>query len=559
MSALNFLSLLLQPIAQVGAREMRVSDNINDVLRDMEARSKAGGKKHLSEDHQLEAVGRFWDSHELKTFRDVYLVSWGLCLPHRPKGSCVLDDYLRFQLLLDGVDRWKSEPCRYRRCYQGLVKSYFIYDALVETSPVMARKNWHRLRDYLRERNRFIHDEKANPDWVATAIENVQLFEDRPCEPYVERLLYGDSSAVEQICAQLGISNASWFQRELILAQIRAATKLSNVQFVELMPRLLELLTSNEVLRDRGLILILDRYVKIPVSAAHKLLRDSSVLWWGNPWLPSNENRWGGVVREARDMVADWLKLEFIETFFTKLAEDGLGDRRRMDFWKQYVKSIDQIEFALGSNARNSRESDFVALRKKMTGLICVLEASGTNNAFIMTMGNLVAVEFSGMGNALYGYDARKALPFDTTEPLRLGVDAYNSLKQRSDRILWLSHQDGIHNSDKWEHMFAARLRENFGIQSGTAALSAVPAQTPKSAPEAENTNMAWKGAAAVTPLTHSRSALNTFATAQGLKVEDKTTQGGSLWVLVGAEDDYITRILTLWGFNHKPGKGWWK
>jgi len=53
-------------------------------------------------------------------------------------------------------------------------------------------------------------------------------------------------------------------------------------------------------------------------------------------------------------MVADWLKLEFIETFFTKLAEDGLGDPRRMNFWKRYVKSIDHIEFALGSSARNS-------------------------------------------------------------------------------------------------------------------------------------------------------------------------------------------------------------
>ena len=43
-------------------------------------------------------------------------------------------------------------------------------------------------------------------------------------------------------------------------------------------------------------------------------------------------------------MVADWLKLEFIETFFTKLAEDGFGDPRRMNFWKRYVKAINHIE-----------------------------------------------------------------------------------------------------------------------------------------------------------------------------------------------------------------------
>ena len=49
-----------------------------------------------------------------------------------------------------------------------------------------------------------------------------------------------------------------------------------------------------------------------------------------------------------------------------------------MNFWKRYVKSIDHIEFALGSTARNSRERDMVLLRKKMTGLVQALDASGT-------------------------------------------------------------------------------------------------------------------------------------------------------------------------------------
>jgi len=57
----------------------------------------------------------------------------------------------------------------------------------------------------------------------------------------------------------------------------------------------------------------------------------------------------------------------------------------------------------------------------------------------------------------------------------------------------------------------------------------------------------------------YTRSALNRFAARQGLQVDDKTPQGGSLWVRTDATDEHITKMLTRWGFQHKPGKGWWK
>lgn len=565
MNPLDHLTSLLRHGTELGARSMTVSSNIDTVLARMQERTKGNGGRTLSEDLQLEAVRRFWQSQKVASFREAYLLSWGLCLPHRPTGPCVLEDRPRFLAVLDGVDGWSVRPSAFRRCYQGLVKSYFTYDALGESAPPAARNNWKTLRDYLRDKNDVIRDKQANPDWVATAMRNRQLFSERPCDPYVDALLKGDAGTIDLLCEELGIAKASWFLRELILAQVRSATLLGHAQFQALLPRLLELLANNDVLKDRGLNLLLDRYVKVPGGHLHQELRDASVLWWGNPWLPSNETRWGGVVQDARTMVADWLKLEFIETFFTKLAEDGMGDRRRMEFWNRYVKAIDHIEFALGSTARNARDRDFIALRKKMTGLLCKLEASGTNNAFIMTMGKLVAVEFSGLGNALYGYDPRKSLPFDTSKDLRLAGDADNSLKQKSRSILWLSHQDGIHNWDKWEHMFEAKLRKDFGIEP----LAAVPRITRARAParptpptpqllEAREDDGTYS-AAAEPSQPYSRSALNAFANRQGLHVEDKTPQGGSLWVRTDATDNQITETLTYWGFQRKPGKGWWK
>jgi len=557
MNPLDHLALLLRPATQEGTWALPPNASIDKLLSEMEARSKGRKSGQLAEDQQLEAVRRFWDSQEVKSFRDAYLLSWSLSLPHRPQSACIIEDRSRLQRVLDSVDDWQSRPSAYRRCYQGLVNSYFTYDAMLEGVAPTAGNNWRLLREYLYERNPVIQDKQLNPEWVDTAIGNRQLFGEKPCEPYVAVLLRGDSGVIDHLCVQLGINKASWFLRELVLAQVEGATVLSNGQFQELLPRLLALLAANEVLRDRGMIAVLDRYAQVPGTPLHQGLRDHSVTWWGNPWLPSNETRWGGVKPVARTMVADWLKLEFIETFFTKLAEDGLGDARRMNFWKRYVKSIDHIEFALGSTARNSTERDLVVLRKKMTGLVRALDASGTNNAFIMRMGPLVAVEFSGLGNAFYGYDARRSIPFDTTQLLRLDVNGRNSLKHKGQSILWLSHQDGIHNWDKWEHMFEATLRKEFSIEPSATTPTHRWVTAPPTAAEPSSASDARRVAAA--PQEYSRSALNKFARENGLTIDDKTTSGGNLWVRADGSDEVVTRVLTRWGFRNRPGKGWWR
>lgn len=565
MSPLDHLASLLRTGTEEGSRPLAVSTEIDGILARIREHAKGAARQNLSEDQQLDAVRKFWHSQEIASFRDAYLLSWGLCLPHKPSGSCVLEDRTRLEAVLGGVDSWSERPSAFRRCYQGLAKSYFTYDAFGDNAPAAARNNWKLLREYLYDKNSLIIDRQVNPDWVSTAIGNRQLFGENPCAPYIDELLRGDASAIDHLCAELGIAKASWFLRELVLAQVRGATQLSDSQFKGLLPRMLELLANNDVLRDRGLVMLLDRYVKVPGMYLQQNLRDWSVLWWGNPWLPSNETRWGGVVPEARSMVSEWLKKEFIETFFTKLAEDGLGDRRRMEFWTRYVKAIDHIEFALGSTARNARDRDFVALRKKMDGLICNLDASGSNNAFIMRMGDLVAVEFGGMGNALYGYDARRTVPFDTAEPLRLAQYDHNSLKQKSRSILWLSHQDGINGWSQWEQMFDAKLREEFGIEPQSVVTHIARSSSllhstrpPENLPPLRE-KLTAEGSGAEVTLHNDRFALNKLARRFDLRIEDRTPKGGSLWVLTDDSNRQVTETLSTLGFQHKDGKGWWR
>lgn len=576
MSALDRLSNLLRASVHAADKPLPTDSILEAVIAQLEKHTKAGTSSSVPDDLQHQAVRRFWESPQFETLRDARLVSFGMCLPSRPSGPCIMEDRQRFQAVLDsktGIDQWLDSPRWYRRCYQGLVRSYFTYDVESDQVPTTGRKNWGDLRDYLHDRTRFIVDKKVNPDWVTTAVDNRNLFTGDPCLPYAESLLQGDSSTVDRLCEQLGVIKASWFLRELVLAQVRQATRFGHEKFKELIPALIELLSKNEVLRDRGLILMLDKYASAPHHALNEHLRNASVDWWGNPWLPSNEMRWGGVVRPAREMVSEWLKREFIEAFFTKLAEDGVGDRRRANFWLRYAKSMDNIQFALGARAMHSTDRDFVALRKKMKGLYTELKTTdSSNNAFIMTIGDLVAVEFGGMGNAFYGYDIRKILPFDASQPVGTTVNAKNSLKHKN-RLLWMQHQDGIKGWDTWEHMFEATLKDHFDIKPNAAskrnASRVVPSPSAASLttdmpnpprPDLHQSRVVSQGKASGSDEPRfSLAALDAFARARQLKVEDFFNKGGNLWIRADDSNLEVNKVLLQWQFKYKPGKGWWR
>jgi hypothetical protein len=539
---------------EASARPFKIDTSIDRVIGELKRHSTVGALTPPTEDIQQRAVRRFWDSPRFGTLKDARLVSFGMCVPSRPAGPCIMEDRQRFRAVLDsrdGVDQWIDQPRWYRRCYQGLVRSYFTYDALVDSASAVGRQNWADLRDYLNERTPRILDHTFNPDWVTTAVAHRQLFTEDPCASYAAAVLDGDTSTVDLLCEQLGVIKASWFLRELVLAQVRRATNLDHERFKERIPTLVRLLQDNRVLRDRGLVLILDKYALATQPSIDETLRNAAVEWWGNPWLPSNETRWGGVVPKARDMVAEWLKREFIEAFFTKLAEDGVGDRRRANFWLRYAKSMDNIQFALGTKALYSKDKDFVALRQKMKGLYTELKSTDSaNNAFIMTLGAVVVVEFGGVGNALYGYDRRRALPFDVSMPVVTEKNARNSLKHNA-RMLWMKHQDGINNFSKWEEMFAARLRNGFNVHPNSV-FQPPPAHTPVTPPSVRVVPNHPLGE-------FSSAALAAFARARNLAVEDLRRMNGNLWVRTDDSDFEINKTLRDWSFTYRPGKGWWR
>lgn len=559
MTALNRLEALLKQSLNFESLPAPSTDKLDAILVQLKNQPVP-----LSKAAQETALRDFWHTQRIETPRHAFLVSFSMCIPISPSGPCIMEDRQRFRSLLDtnqGLGQWAGEPRRFRRCYRGLVRSYFTYDVKIERASSAAKQNWCDLRDYLYARVDSISGPQINLDWVDAAICNRHLFGENPCAPYADDLLRGDTSKIDMLSEQLGIEKKSWFFRETILAQVRQATAFSQDRFRDFIPQLLEMLRGNEIIRDSGLILILDKYATASQPRLNEHLRNASVEWWGNPWLPSNDARWGGVTTAARTMVSEWLKREFVEAFFTKLAQDGVGDRRRAEFWLRYVKSMDHIQFALGPRALNSPDRDFVVLRKKMDGLYTDLkDPRSDNNAFIMTMGNLVIVEFGDAG-AVYGYNAQEKLPFNANESLRTGVNTQNSLKQSS-RIFWQSHHD---RRQKWEDTFEEELIKLFGIYPATPFRKGAQHNVRPNDDGLHHSSVPREPHASSSQLLDafkndfSETELAKFVQAQKLVIQDNRSQNGNLWVLTQDKNSLVNKVLQVWGFSYKSEKGWWR
>ncbi|MDG2539834.1 EH signature domain-containing protein [Dyella jiangningensis] len=559
MSAIDRLRNRLkeEELPQLG---LTVGGELSKLIQSMEKQYKAGSGQTHDEDLVKKAVGRFWPEKRFQSLRDAQLVSYGLTLRPEPSKPCIMEDAERLHAVLDaqvGVGQWLDTPRCFRRCYQGLISSYFTYDGRDPKKPNVGRSNWIDLRTYLWQHSTRIVGPEFNPDWVNLVTQNHSLFSQDPCASYASAALAGDTKFIDEITHELGVSKNSWFQWELIMAQVRQATGLNDEEFKALIPKLLALIAGNELVREKAMVQILDRYAHSSDPILHERLRDTSVAWWGNPWLPSDEVRWGGVQPATRNLVAEWLRRDFIEAFFAKLAKDGVGDKRRANFWLRYVKSMSDVRFGLGTTALVSRDRDFAVLREKMKGLFQRLEDPvSTNNAFIMTIGDLVAVEFGGESNAFYGYDRRKVLPFDVKKPLQVPVGAVNSLKHKEPvRVLWMQHQDGIKGFSRWEDMFAAELKNKFGVAPDDRKIQSRPA----SRAQTSGRDSSEHSPASSQMRPFSISELIHFSRARGFGFRDLRSKNGNLRVDTNDRNPEVNRVLTAWGFKYSErGEFWW-
>jgi hypothetical protein len=564
-------------------------------------------------DRIIEAIELFRETRRLANSRHARLVALGCIEPVGRARYRLIEDAERFSYVLKGVENFRSHRQTFRNCYQGLLDAYVAYHPDEEGRLPAGRSNWEQLRDWLLDHIADVRERSGIEEgWVTEVAKHPEVFSDSPVARFGEEALRGNQEAFLHFRKALGIQETSWIVDQLVLEQVHTAGRSSSVEFRNYLPGLIRLLqtvsANNRMLFNRALAQILAYYQAHPPLVAHKALQDFAVMHWGNPWLKRNNSGWVLVSESVRAMVSSWLKLHYIQHFFSVLAQEGKSDPRRLKFWEKYYEAVGTVTFALGPQTRWSTDPDMVHARKLMDGLIVDLVGNGAsnNNAFIMQFGEWVVVEFGQKGNACFFF-RESDLPFELNRdvPVPAVKNHIQSDSDSSRAAVRREHRD--RNRADWENTFERVLGAR-GIFPGKPATherstsnnptrSAQPFQFPTSSQVVKDVFRTQQSEPRVvqpsqtgfnkavrpentrgTTTTSTAASATTSARRNGIQLsaqqergvkavcdrlsirwEDFRSQNGNLWVFHDqGSDPRITPQLEQWGFTYKAGKGWW-
>ncbi len=488
-----------------------------------QVQTKFGDGRPPSSHAITSALAAFIRSGSLNDFRSLKLICYGAALPPKPGQPCVLEDESLLTKLLAAVSTLKGRTRQLRRCFQGLLSTFFSY-----APPTSAQHGWHRLRAFLAQHLRHVREGDRVPDWVEALHDHEDLLSEAPCVQFGRAFLKGETATFNAMCERLHISQSSWVREQVVLAAVKEAIRSSEAQFRRYLDTLLPALAEIPSVQLRGVRNLLDHYADLSSTQEHAGLRTAALELMGNPLLIANGQRWREVSAPAREMVGTWLKHQVISLFFNLLSQDGNTDRRRVEFWSDYAEQIENIWVVFGETARARRNMDFANLRKLLGDNALILSgAAKTNNAFIMKIGSQYVIEFGETGNAAYVYP-QNALPFELSGTLHLRDD----LKHGSHR---LPHQ-GL-----WQYSFRRELRlRGSGITPAPSADRAVARGFDEQSTAFER-------------------ELRRFCADTGLVLEDRRGRENRWLVHADNLNTHIANTLAQWNFRYDQANSWWE
>jgi hypothetical protein len=527
-------------------------------------RHHASPAERINERTVAMAVAAFIKTGQLSGFRDLKYVCLGAG-SIGTNGQCVLaQKHLRVNLLTLAES---DEPRRQLKCFQSLLRSYWSFPLNGVDIPETAREGWTVLRSWLANRQKALDKIVTHkPEWFVTLSRHSNLLTDKPCDRYGPALLCGDGTELDQAIKELAIPTESWVMEEAVFAQMESAYALRDEDFKNALPQLLSIaqgragVNVSKPLATRCVALLVIRYSLCASKPEHMELRDSAISVIGNPWL--RRASWDAYVCDdsgkpndaSREMVNGWLKRRLICDFFELLSEDGSADTRRLDYWLRFEPLIEDMWFALGVNARDKRSESFGEFRHRAKGRLLYLDqTTADNNAFVMRIGEYLAVEFGAKGNAFYLF-RWDTLPRVLTQMLMSGKErafvSIHSLKssEKQDRLI---HRDRPNAGLSWEQKFDDFICPLIGSRPQEKprcfgkVMSVRPAQ-PMKAKAAQVSRFNWLD-------------FEKLVAKHSLRVIDHRDRSGSLWVKTNDLNAAIADSLKAWGFRYKTGKGWWK
>ena len=427
---------------------------MSKVLKEIK-RDLGGSEGRPSEDLLIKAIRKFELKGDTDTFTELKYVCYGAETPVGPQKYRIIEDKHSFELLLKAVEKKNSKQLR--RCFQGLLSSYFRFDPK-QPANQKGSENWSQLKGFLKKVLFPIYqsskDRGVIPEWLATLHEHNNLLNDNPCKRYADSLIRGTTQELQEVCIGLGIESSSWVWDQAFLAYVQMVCDMRDEPFMSHLNGVLELINRKgqihlpEAMAIEATSHCVIRYSKCANTIEHPYLRDTCVRKIGNPML--ERTKWDALVdnEPARQMVTSWIKQQLIKDFFELLAQDGAADIRRLKYWLKWEKHITELWFYLGDMAFSDQRPAFKNVRERMGGSIRQLvEASRPeNNAFVMRIGEYLVIEFSTKNNAMFIYQAEDASPdmkrqYRTTQRLK---NLKGSLGKHSHQRSWESTFDQV-------------------------------------------------------------------------------------------------------------------
>lgn len=464
----------------------------------------------------------------------------------------------------------EAEERRRLKCMQMLLMGYWTFRPGETASE--AADGWRALRTWLlKSLDKASASAVKKPGWFETLMSHQNLLGENPCQRYGAGLLAGDASDLDEAVDGLGIPFDSWVQEEAVLAQIKAAVAHPNDKFRAAMPGLVDLVSDkggirlSPGLKTKCVAALVSRYSRCPDRPEHMALRDAAVSVVGNPWLrraswdASVVDEAGRPDNAAREMVNGWLKRRLISDFFELLSADGAGDTRRLEYWLRFEPYIEDMWFALGSDAQHARGESFNDFRQRARGRLLDLEGTtADNNAFVMRIGAHLAVEFGAKGNAFYMYRWAE-LPQRLERLLTSGIarPSVSTILLKWNQNGRLIHKDSAGRGESWEQKFDQVICPLIGRQPDKPPARIGQKPATRSAKPAEPARRVARPAVLISAF--NQTDWDAFVRENNLSTKDNRSLMGALWVHGEGLPERVEAQLVAWKFKHRAGKGWWR
>jgi hypothetical protein len=403
----------------LGAQRFGMPELVEKPVRDAERLFQGYAKAKPSKEDSYTAARAFLRGQKLDAWqRD--LVASAIAEPIGEVGGATVLGSSKFDSLLS---TYRSEIERgdlWRLTWHGLLYSYFNYD-MGSAANEAAHAGWQKLRAFLERTWPYIDKDagaKLVPDWVSVLRKEAAILSSKPADKYAWAYLKGDTAAVDQLAADLGIPPSSWFWHALVLGAIKRATAESDAEFRRLVPQLLRLIKTKPGFRDEALEAILVRYHACKAAPQDEQLRDfvCQPTVWKNPKLRNAglATAWNRVQEPVWQMVLSWVNERNLKDFFDILAARNQADEGRLAFWSRYLKQIEWTRLVFGAEtmALQRRRPEVRDLIAREEGAYARLDGKPEVDAFMMQIGSFLIIEFSKKPNACYAYKCDE-LPFE--------------------------------------------------------------------------------------------------------------------------------------------------